>query len=248
MTSRTTSTPKAALVGRTVRTSLAALALISASTAATYAQTVPAPQAPASATQASSQTAASTNPFTVDQYVPVSAPATVAQGPAPAMATPKPMPFGHLPIIDATLDYTAQGVPFNAPIFNQGPGNQYHTYDPLDVGGTVRIPITPGIYAAFDRLVGGTVDQAVERVINTSPETHKATVTYPGYSRDNIPSTDSTSWWASSSPSRKASISVIACTPTMAAVSVPFRTIARTECTNRVVPSLRPKPTWRTLR
>ena len=53
MTSRTTSALTAALVGRTVRTSLAVLAFTCGTTVATYAQTVPAPQAPASAPQAS---------------------------------------------------------------------------------------------------------------------------------------------------------------------------------------------------
>jgi len=190
MTSRMTSAPSAALVGRTVRTSLAVLAFVCASTAATYAQTVPAPQAPESATQASSTTS-SANPFTVDPSLTTSSePTTVAQGPAPARATTPA--FGNLPIIDVVVDFTQPGVPFNStyPCTHASTACQYHTFDPLDVGGTVRIPITKNIYAAFDRFIGGTLDQAVERVINARTVTAfgvtegaKGNV-YPGYTRD----------------------------------------------------------------
>jgi hypothetical protein len=196
MTSRTTSTPKAAPVGRTVRTSLAVLAFTCGTTAATYAQTVPAPQAPASATQASSSTTA-TNPYSVDpQYaasldpitINAALPQTVAQGPAPAAPHPA---FGHLPILDVVVDFTQPGVQYNESIYGHTYTNQYHTFDPLDVGGTVRIPITPNFYLAFDRLVGGTLDQATERVIPQATihafgvtEGTKGTPIWPAYSRD----------------------------------------------------------------
>ena len=197
MTSRTTSTPKAS-VGRTVRTSLAVLAFTCGTTAATYAQTVPAPQAPASATQASSSTTAA-NPYSVDPAYATSLdpitinaalPQTVAQGPAPAAPPPRPA-FGHLPIIDVVADFTQPGVEYNESIYGHTYTNQYHTFDPLDVGGTVRIPITPNFYFAFDRLVGGTLDQATERVIPQATihafgvtEGTKGTPIWPAYSRD----------------------------------------------------------------
>jgi len=180
MTSRTTSALTAALVGRTVRTSLAVLAFTCGTTVATYAQTVPAPQAPASAPQASTTTIV-TNPFTLDQSISPSAPITVAQAvPGTAPAAP---PLGHLPIIDFVATISQPGVPFNNPI-DKATGNQYHAYDPLDLGGTVRLPVTRYFYLAFDRFTEGTLNQAVERVINTNPVTHVASVIYPGVSRD----------------------------------------------------------------
>ena len=183
MTSRTTSAPSAALVGRTVRTSLAVLAFVCGTTVATYAQAVPAPQAPDSATQATSTTT-SANPFTLGQSsTATAAPATLAQAPAP---TPRSPSFSYFPVIDIVTTFSQPGVPFNNGYYNHANGNQYHSYDPLDVGGTIRLPVTRYFYFAFDRITEGTVNQAVERVINTNPVTHVASVVYPGVSRDII--------------------------------------------------------------
>jgi len=152
------------------------LAFTCGTTVATYAQTVPAPQAPASAPQASTMTIV-TNPFTLDQSISPSAPITVAQAvPGPAPVTQPPL--GHLPIIDLVVTFSQPGVPFNNPI-DKATGNQYHAYDPLDLGGTFRLPVTRYFYLAFDRFTEGTLNQAVERVINTNPVTHVASSSIP---------------------------------------------------------------------
>ncbi|MGD1068453.1 MAG: hypothetical protein ABR975_16720 [Vulcanimicrobiaceae bacterium] len=62
---------------------------------------------------------------------------------------PKPVPatVGHYPIVDII------------PIFSQpasyANSSQIKGYDPLDVGGTVRVPITSTVSVSFDRLVDG---------------------------------------------------------------------------------------------
>jgi hypothetical protein len=198
MTSRTTA-PAAALIGRTVRTSLAVIALGCVTTTSVYAQTVPAPSAPAGATTTASSsttpvaapkpsTPSAQDQFILDnQYTNSLDPVTVSQGSptGPPVSGPSPRTspsFSHFPLIDVVTDFTQPGVTFTKA--------QYHTFDPVDVGGTVRIPITRNIYAAFDRLVGGTLNQAVERVITEPANTSYGLVktaagaTYPGYTRD----------------------------------------------------------------
>jgi hypothetical protein len=196
MTSRTTA-PGAALIGRTVRTSLAVIALGCVTTTSVYAQTVPAPSAPAGATTTATSTTtpvAATQPSAQDQFILDNAytssldPVTVSQGspsgpPSGQGPTAKTAPsFSHFPLIDLVTDFTQPGVTFTKA--------QYHTFDPVDVGGTVRIPITKNVYAAFDRLVGGTLNQAVERVLTNPDNVSYGLVktgpgaTYPGYTRD----------------------------------------------------------------
>jgi hypothetical protein len=95
--------------------------------------------------------------------------------------------YGHLPIIDIVpiitfpQYYTVPGIktngqPSSNPLVNAGVG-----YDNLDVGGTFRLPITPGIYAAFDRVVEGTLN-----VPNARVTTSKNAYTYPAFSRDSV--------------------------------------------------------------
>lgn len=95
--------------------------------------------------------------------------------------------YGHLPIIDVVpiltfpQFYTVPGIsktgqPSSNPLVNAGVG-----YDNLDVGGTFRLPITPGIYAAFDRVVEGTLN-----VPNARVTTGKNAYSYPAYSRDSV--------------------------------------------------------------
>jgi hypothetical protein len=85
----------------------------------------------------------------------------------PAAATgPLAQPVGHLPVIDVV------------PVFTQpldyANRSQIHHYQPLDVGGTVRIPITHDFSLFFDRVIGGTLDVPLAR---EGP-------ILPGYSRD----------------------------------------------------------------
>lgn len=107
------------------------------------------------------------------------APATSpSPSPSPAIVTKqhvvstdaKPSAIGHLPIIDIVPIYTTPGFDLRQ--------SQLRHYDPLDVGGTIQIPLTHNLSFAFDRNVGGTLDQASERILNNG------TATYPTVNRD----------------------------------------------------------------
>lgn len=79
---------------------------------------------------------------------------------------------GHLPIIDVVPIYTQPG------FFTTS--SQTKGYDPLDVGGTIQVPITRRLSFSFDRLVEGIFNQASERIlVNGVP-------TYPGLTRDSV--------------------------------------------------------------
>jgi len=191
MTPRIAFAPGAALVGRMVRTSLTVAALTCGTGAAAFAQTVPSAPAPVAATttDAAAQPAPAAPATTT---IAQTTPATTKAGGATTLA-PASTAVGHFPIIDFVLTFTQPG--------GVGPSgstslllpaairhNQYHAYDPLDLGGTVRIPVTRKLYFAFDRVTEGTLNQAVERVIVPAPQlpgTGTGTI-YPGVSRDII--------------------------------------------------------------
>jgi hypothetical protein len=81
-------------------------------------------------------------------------------------------PVSHLPIIDVVPIYTTLAK-WSIP-------TQTKNYDPLDVGGTIQIPITRALSFSFDRNVGGLLNQAPERIItNAGPF-------YPTDNRDAI--------------------------------------------------------------
>jgi hypothetical protein len=69
-------------------------------------------------------------------------------------ARPLP-PLSHLPIIDFVVTFTQPGFYTNAV--------QLPAYDPIDIGGTVRIPITRKFNLLFDRITEGTINQPLER-------------------------------------------------------------------------------------
>jgi hypothetical protein len=105
---------------------------------------------------------------TLAPALPTAAPAVGPAGNAPGSDTPKiALPrstatrLDHLPIVDIIPVFTqplfvtnglTNGKLTNV-LKNSGTG-----YDPLDVGGTIKFPITPTIWASLDRLVGGTLD------------------------------------------------------------------------------------------
>lgn len=68
--------------------------------------------------------------------------------------------FSHLPIIDIVPTFT-QPAPFDTATQTKG-------YDPLDVGGTIKIPLTRALSFSFDRNVEGTLNQAPERYITAA--------------------------------------------------------------------------------
>jgi hypothetical protein len=143
---------------RTVRTSLAVAALMCGTSAAAFAQTVPA--APVT-TPVAADAAAQPATTTVAQPQ-AAAPGTVAQAPAPtAKPAPRPAPtappFSHLPVIDFVATFTQPAY--------YGLNSQVKGYDPLDLGGTVRIPVTRKLNLLFDRITEGTINQPLECVI-----------------------------------------------------------------------------------
>jgi hypothetical protein len=83
---------------------------------------------------------------------------TPSAAPAPKRVTDTTRSsFSHLPIIDIVPTFT-QPAPYDTAAQTKG-------YDPLDVGGTIKIPITPALSFSFDRNVEGALNQAPERVI-----------------------------------------------------------------------------------
>jgi hypothetical protein len=107
-----------------------------------------------------------------------SSPATVptpAPSPAPKLkldTSSLRRPVDHLPIIDIVPIYTQPG------FFTTS--SQTKGYDPLDVGGTIQIPITRSLSFSFDRLVDSILNQASERVLIDGVPT------FPGLFRDSV--------------------------------------------------------------
>jgi hypothetical protein len=103
--------------------------------------------------------------------------AAPTDGGVPNTGVPKPpvVPAGtgRLPIIDIV------------PVFTQpetyGRASQIKNYDPIDVGGTVRIPLSTMLSVSFDRNVEGTLNQPVQTFIAAN-----GTVTAPAATRDVI--------------------------------------------------------------
>jgi hypothetical protein len=164
---------------------LAAAALVAGAGAGAWAQTAPSPAPSASPAEpagapvppgtngSSPASSGATNPVGGQPSVPQ----PVASPRAASPARPAPPPLGHLPIIDAVLVFT-QPAYYNV---NQ----QVKVYDPLDIGGTVRIPITRNFSASFDRIVGGTLNQPLERaLIQAAPTVNVPN--YPGVTRDSL--------------------------------------------------------------
>jgi hypothetical protein len=105
-------------------------------------------------------------PVTAATPVPLVAPKTKLETPARRDA------FAHLPIVDIVPVFTQPGFVTTA--------NQTKGYDPLDVGGTIQIPLTRALSFSFDRQVGGILDQASERaLVNGVP-------TFPALFRDTV--------------------------------------------------------------
>jgi hypothetical protein len=136
--------------------------------------------------------------LTTPQASPAPSPSPVPQGPtqtSPRTAGPAPAaPFGHLPVIDIIPIFTdpqfytvpkigKNGQPTTNPLVNGKVG-----YDPVDVGGTFKLPITPNFSAALDRVVEGTLNVPNAAVTNTVTTEGKKTTTtsYPTYSRDSV--------------------------------------------------------------
>jgi hypothetical protein len=159
-------------LGRIVTAFCAAIVLFAGAINVAGAQTVPAAAADA--------TTDATAPVVVAQASPSPKPAPPSPKPAPpagGTATPRtpnnpaPPPSGgtaptpvrplpplsHLPIIDFVLTYTQPAY--------YGSNANIKGYDPIDLGGTVRIPVTRKLNLFFDRVTEGPINQALECVI-----------------------------------------------------------------------------------
>jgi hypothetical protein len=139
-------------------------------------------------------TAASADPAPATNAAPASSPApdatsTPAAPTQPAVtaprAAPAAAPFSRYPVIDIIPIYTTPQFVISPtttkPVVTNALINTKTGYDNLDVGGTVKIPITPIVSAAFDRVVEGTVN-----VPNARVTTATGAYTYPTFSRDSV--------------------------------------------------------------
>jgi hypothetical protein len=151
---------------------VAAAALLFGVITPAFAQTAPAGQSGAQivapADQASPAPAPASSPAGTTNPGPAQGPAnTQTTGGQPAVpARPLP-PLSHLPIIDFVATFTQPTYYGTAPTgsFRNSPGLNVKNYDPIDLGGTVRIPITRKFNLFFDRITEGTLNQPLECVI-----------------------------------------------------------------------------------
>ncbi|HEV2740582.1 MAG TPA: hypothetical protein VGU66_18625 [Candidatus Elarobacter sp.] len=177
-------------LGRIMTALCAAVVLFAGAINVAGAQTLPASATTATANAALDQVIAQASPSPAPPAGGTKAPPT-PNNPAPANgggqstipARPLP-PLSHLPIIDFVATFTqpayygsrpGPGVPVT------GPTNQY---DPLDVGGSVRIPITRKFNLIFDRVTEGTLNQPLECVIQPGVPGGVAARACPSDSRD----------------------------------------------------------------
>jgi hypothetical protein len=157
-------------VGRIVTALCAAAVLFAGTATVAGAQTVPA---------AVGSTADAGSPAVVAQASPSPAPPAggtatprTPNNPAPPNSGGSPQtpvrplpPLSHLPIIDFVVTFTQPAYYGNHPNAAVAVPNPVNAYDPIDLGGTVRIPVTRKLNLFFDRITEGTVNQALECVI-----------------------------------------------------------------------------------
>jgi hypothetical protein len=82
---------------------------------------------------------------------------TPSPAPVAKRVTDTRFSLSHLPIVDIVPTFT-QPAPFDTAAQTKG-------YDPFDVGGTIKIPISRALSFSFVRTVGGGLNQAPERYI-----------------------------------------------------------------------------------
>jgi len=175
---------------RTMTALCAAVVLFAGAINVAGAQTLPPAQTTATANAALDQVIAQASPSPAPPAGGTATPRT-PNNPAPPNGGGSPQtpvrplpPLSHLPIIDFVVTFTqpayygsrpGPGVPVT------GPTNQY---DPLDLGGTVRIPVTRKFNLFFDRITEGTLNQPLECVIQPAVPGGAAARACPSDSRD----------------------------------------------------------------
>lgn len=180
-----------------IRAAFAATALIFAATTTAQAQTV-APDVPATTTAAAVDQASPATPVApVAQPLPAPVPVVTAPNPvvgqvgAPPRPAPRPAPratpFSYLPVIDFVVTFT-QPAYYGGRNSIPGPAlgalSPINAYDPLDVGGTVRFPITRKLNLLFDRITEGTVNQPLDCILQAGAPGGPAGRACPSDSRD----------------------------------------------------------------
>ncbi|HEV3087665.1 MAG TPA: hypothetical protein VGX96_10620 [Candidatus Elarobacter sp.] len=168
----TRSAAAGSVLNRIVVALCAAVAVFAGTVVPAQAQTAPAadtppvvaPVQPAAAPADQTAPAPQSKPATTSGTS-ADAPKTVGQTPGAPPARPAPPPLGHWPIIDFVVTFTQPAYYGNhnaLPVTTLSPVNMY---DPVDVGGTVRIPVTRKLNLLFDRITEGTVNQPLECVL-----------------------------------------------------------------------------------
>src|ERR1700736_1632604 len=179
-----------------IRAAFAAAALIFAATGTAGAQTI-APTDPATtASAAVDQTAPATTPAQTSPAAPVAQPLPApvpavnpvigqAAPPRPApRPAPKATPFSYMPVIDVVVTFTQPAYYGNRNAIPATGLSPVNLYDPLDVGGTVRFPITRKFNLLFDRITEGTRTQPLECVLQAAAPGGPAGRVCPSATRD----------------------------------------------------------------
>jgi hypothetical protein len=181
-------------VGRIVTALCAAIVLFAGAINVAGAQTLPATTSTATANAALDQVVAQASPKPAPPAGGTATPRTPNNpappnggGSPPAGVRPLP-PLSHLPIIDFVATFTQPayyGNHQNGVVSAANPaGGPTNQYDPVDLGGTVRIPITRKLNLLFDRVTEGTLNQPLECVIQAAAPGGAAARVCPSDSRD----------------------------------------------------------------
>jgi hypothetical protein len=110
--------------------------------------------------------AGSTNPGPSSPSTPAG-PQSPSGGPTQTRSAPPPL--GHYPIIDIVTTFTQPAYYGNRNALPVTGVSPIADYDPLDVGGTIRIPVTRKFNLVFDRVTEGTLNQPLECVLQPNP-------------------------------------------------------------------------------
>lgn len=159
-------------------------AIAQADTAAVDESAAPATPVVAQATPNPSATPAGTrNPGPSSPSTPAG-PQSPSSGPTQTRSAPPPL--GHYPIIDFVVTFTQPAYYGNRNALPVTGISPVANYDPLDIGGTIRIPITRKFNLVFDRVVEGTLNQPLECVLQANPPTAATARVCPNDSRDSL--------------------------------------------------------------
>ena len=148
-------------LGRIMTALCAAVVLFAGAINVAGAQTIPAAQT--AQTASSATTVADAQPAPATNTAPAATPSNpdaasvIAQTATPKPAPKPPPPLSHMPVIDFVLTYTQPAY--------YGSNANIKGYDPIDLGGTVRFPITRKLNLFFDRITEGPINQGLECVI-----------------------------------------------------------------------------------